>query len=197
MKPNLVIAVARHGQTNSNVRGLWIGTSGDDPLNETGIEQAKALAHSLSEFSFDFVISSDKMRAVQTAEIVSKTISVPIYGQKPILRDRNYGTLEGMTTEQIREKYGVEMRSLSEDIDDLGATENVSSVLRRVREFVETSKTLFGGKKILVITHGAFIRSFYEMYVRDSDGLRFTNCANFVVGFDGDSHELLRDLRSV
>jgi probable phosphoglycerate mutase len=197
MDSKLVIAVARHGQTDSNVKGLWVGTSGDDPLNETGIQQARALALSLSKFKFDYVISSDKKRAMQTAEIVSKMMNVPIYGQKQILRDRDYGTLEGMTTGEIKEKYGVEMRSLSEEINDLGVTENVSSVIRRVREFVETSKTLFEGKKIIVITHGAFIRSFYEMFVRESDGLRFANCSHFVVGFNGSNHELIMDLQSV
>ena len=197
MAKRLVIAVARHGQTDSNVRGLWVGASGDDPLNETGMQQARALAQSLSKFDFDYVLSSDKKRATQTAEIVSKAMNVPIFGQREILRDRNYGYLEGLTTEQIREKYGVEMKSLSKEIDDFGVTENVDSVVRRVKEFVENSKTIFDGKKIIVITHGAFIRSFYEMFVGNSDGIRFTNCAHFVVAFEGDDPKLLMDLKTV
>jgi broad specificity phosphatase PhoE len=197
MDSALVIAVARHGQTDSNVRGLWIGSSGDDPLNEKGIEQAKELAHSLSSYNFDYVVSSDRKRAAQTAEIVSKTIDVPIFGQQPSLRDRDYGSLEGMTSDQIRNRYGVEMKSLSKEIDDLGETETVAAVLKRVKDFVETSKTLFKGKKIIVITHGAFIRSFYEMYVKNSDGVRFTNCSHFIVRFVGESVEVVMDLKTV
>ncbi|MDA8054967.1 MAG: histidine phosphatase family protein [Thermoplasmatales archaeon] len=196
MESDLLIAVARHGQTDSNTKGLWVG-SGDDPLNNVGIKQASELARYLSDFQFDYVISSDKKRAMQTAEIVSNALGVPIYGHQPVLRDREYGKLEGMTSEQIREKYGVEMKSLSREIDDLGATETVGSVLKRVREFTDTAKSTFAGKKIIVITHGAFIRSFYETHVRDSDGLRFTNCSHFIVRLKDGGSEVVRDLQTL
>jgi len=193
MAPELMIAVARHGQTDSNIRGLWVG-SGDDPLNDTGRKQAVELAQSLSDFKFDFILSSDKRRAMETAMTVSKTLNIPVLGHHSTLRDREYGELEGLTTEQIREKYGVEMKSLSREIDDLGSTETVSSVMRRVRDFVNTATDAFNGKRLIVITHGAFIRSFYELYVGISDGIRFTNCSNFIVKFSEDGPEVVRDI---
>jgi probable phosphoglycerate mutase len=193
MAPELMIAVARHGQTDSNIRGLWVG-SGDDPLNDTGRKQAVELAQSLSDFKFDFILSSDKRRAMETAMTVSKTLNIPVLGHHSTLRDREYGELEGLTTEQIREKYGVEMKSLSREIDDLGSTETVSSVMRRVRDFVNTATDAFNGKRLIVITHGAFIRSFYELYVGKSDGIRFTNCSNFIVKFSEDGPEVVRDI---
>ena len=193
MAPELMIAVARHGQTDSNIRGLWVG-SGDDPLNDTGRKQAVELAQSLSDFKFDFILSSDKRRAMETAMTVSKTLNIPVLGHHLTLRDREYGELEGLTTEQIREKYGVEMKSLSREIDDLGSTETVSSVMRRVRDFVNTATDAFNGKRLIVITHGAFIRSFYELYVGKSDGIRFTNCSNFIVKFSEDGPEVVRDI---
>lgn len=196
MVSNLLVAVARHGQTDSNVKGLWVG-SGDDPLNDTGRKQAVELAQSLREFKFDFVISSDKRRAVETAMIVSKTLNIPVLGHHSTLRDREYGELEGLTTEQIREKYGVEMKSLSREIDDLGSAETVSSVMKRVKDFVKTATDAFNGKKLIVITHGAFIRSFYEMYVGNSDGIRFTNCSNFIVSFSEDGAEVVRDIVTI
>ncbi len=193
MAPELMIAVARHGQTDSNIRGLWVG-SGDDPLNDTGRKQAVELAQSLSDFKFDFILSSDKRRAMETAMTVSKTLNIPVLGHHSTLRDREYGELEGLTTEQIREKYGVEMKSLSREIDDLGSTETVSSVMMRVRDFVNTATDAFNGKRLIVITHGAFIRSFYELYVGKSDGIRFTNCSNFIVKFSEDGPEVVRDI---
>ena len=193
MAPELMIAVARHGQTDSNIRGLWVG-SGDDPLNDTGRKQAVELAQSLSDFKFDFILSSDKRRAMETAMTVSNTLNIPVLGHHSTLRDREYGELEGLTTEQIREKYGVEMKSLSREIDDLGSTETVSSVMMRVRDFVNTATDAFNGKRLIVITHGAFIRSFYELYVGKSDGIRFTNCSNFIVKFSEDGPEVVRDI---
>ena len=196
MVSDLLIAVARHGQTDSNARGLWVG-SGDDPLNDTGKKQAVELAQSLSDFKFDFVLSSDKRRAIETAMIVSKTLNIPVLGYHSTLRDREYGQLEGLTTEQIRDKYGIEMKSLSREIDDLGSTEAVSSVMGRVRDFVSTAMDDFSGKRLIVITHGAFIRSFYEMYVGNSDGIRFTNCSNFIVKFSGGNTEVVRDIVTI
>ena len=196
MKPGLLIAVARHGQTDSNVKGLWVG-NGDDPLNETGKEQARRLAKSLTSYNFDFIVSSDKRRSIQTAEIVSGAIGVPFYGQRKDLRDRDYGAMEGLTTDQIRERYGVEMKSLSKEIDDLGASETVASVLKRVKEFADIVRNNFDGKKIIVITHGAFIRSFYEMYVHESDNLRFTNCSHFIVRLLEGETELVEDLQTI
>ncbi|MGC8561959.1 MAG: histidine phosphatase family protein [Thermoplasmata archaeon] len=196
MASSLMIAVARHGQTDSNVRGLWVG-SGDDPLNEMGRKQAEDLAKSLSDFKFDFVISSDKKRAVETALIVSRILDIPVFGHHSTLRDREYGELEGLTTDQIRERYGVEMKSLSREIDDLGSAEPVNSVMKRVRDFVNTAMDAFNGKKFIVITHGAFIRSFYEMYVGNSEGIRFTNCSNFIVKFSEDGPEVVRDIMTI
>ena len=193
MESEVTIAVARHGQTDANVRGLWVG-SGDDPLNEKGREQARELAKSLSVFHFDFIVSSDKKRAIETAGIISEILGVPIFCHKMELRDRHYGVLEGLTTEQIREKYNVDMKSLSREIDDLGEIETVSSVIKRVSEFVASATTNFGGKNIVVITHGAFIRSFYEMYVNNSNGVRFTNCSHFIVQFKNGKSEVVRDL---
>ncbi len=196
MGSDLLMAVARHGQTDPNARGLWVG-AGDDPLNETGLKQAEELAHSLREFHFDFIISSDKIRAKQTAQVLSKILQVPIFGHHPVLRDREYGALEGLTSDQIREKYGIEMRSLSREIDDLGAGETVEEVQKRVREFVDEARKTFAGKAVIVITHGAFIRSLYEMYIGYSHGLRFTNCSHFVVKMTDNGTQLIRDLTTI
>ncbi|UYZ24120.1 histidine phosphatase family protein [Mesobacillus jeotgali] len=65
-----MIYVIRHGQTDLNKERKMQGRKGL-PLNEHGIEQAKALRDRLHNIKFDFVFSSPQLRAMQTAEIVT------------------------------------------------------------------------------------------------------------------------------
>lgn len=65
-----MIYVIRHGETDLNKERKMQGRMGL-PLNENGIQQAKALRESLQNIKFDFVFSSPQERAVQTAEIVT------------------------------------------------------------------------------------------------------------------------------
>lgn len=65
-----MIYVIRHGETDLNKERKMQGRMGL-PLNENGIQQAKALRERLQNIKFDFVFSSPQVRAVQTAEIVT------------------------------------------------------------------------------------------------------------------------------
>ena len=64
------IWLVRHGQTNLNLAKLMQGRT-DEPLNETGILQAKEAALKAKDVSFDAVYSSPLNRAVMTASLIS------------------------------------------------------------------------------------------------------------------------------
>ncbi|MFE7062707.1 histidine phosphatase family protein [Sutcliffiella sp. NPDC057660] len=74
-----MIYVIRHGHTDLNKERKMQRKMGL-PLNDFGIEQAKALKAKLQNIDFDFVFSSPQERAVQTAEIVT--------GKSVVLDDR-------------------------------------------------------------------------------------------------------------
>ena len=63
------IWVTRHGQTKYNKKKLMQGLT-DEPLNDTGIEQAKAARAKLGDMKFDAVYASPLDRAVTTASII-------------------------------------------------------------------------------------------------------------------------------
>mgnify|MGYP002801243846 CR=1 FL=1 len=58
--------VTRHGETAWNRENIVCGVT-DIPLNETGMEQAKATAQKLRDTPLDRVIVSPLLRARQTA----------------------------------------------------------------------------------------------------------------------------------
>jgi probable phosphoglycerate mutase len=197
VEEGVTIAIARHGQTESNLHNLWSG-EGDDNLNETGKLQAVILSKQLMGYNFELVISSDKKRAVETAKIISSELGIPFGGSLRILRDRSYGSAEGLTSEQIFSKFGVRMtNTLSGELDSLEGAEKVLDVYKRVHDFINTAVRRFEGKKIVVVSHGAFVRAFYALAINNYQGSRITNCSHFIVKIVNGRLILLRDLMRI
>lgn len=87
------IYLTRHGETDWNVKKIVQGHT-NNPLNKTGIKQAKQLREKLAHVKFDAFYSSDLLRAKQTAEIVALNRKLAVQTTKA-LRERRYGSLEG------------------------------------------------------------------------------------------------------
>lgn len=78
------------------------------PLSERGIKQMKQVSKYIKNNSIynklSAVYCSDLSRAVKSAEIIAEPHSInPIV--IPSLRERNFGIWEGMSFDEIREKY--------------------------------------------------------------------------------------------
>lgn len=90
-----MILYIRHGQTDYNVKDLWMG-SVDVPLNEHGRTQAENAAMKLSSIIIDKIYSSSLGRAYETASIIASRQSIPPeIVVLPGLRERCFGELEG------------------------------------------------------------------------------------------------------
>jgi broad specificity phosphatase PhoE len=100
---NKRLFLARHGQTNSNKDKAVLGLL-DEGLNETGIQQANEIAEKVKNMKIDVLISSPLKRAYKTAEIIAKTIDLPIITM-PDFRERAYGIIEGVKKSDIKTEY--------------------------------------------------------------------------------------------
>ena len=87
----LTIYLVRHGQTDWNKEGRIQGGT-DNPLNNTGREQAAAMAKTLAEVKVDAVYVSSHLRAQQTAAALEGR--APIVAMD-LLRERFFGKFEG------------------------------------------------------------------------------------------------------
>ncbi|MEE3378503.1 MAG: histidine phosphatase family protein [Lachnospiraceae bacterium] len=65
----MIIYLTRHGQTNLNKARLMQGLT-DEPLNETGLAQARAMREKIGNVHFDAVYASPLNRAVMTGAII-------------------------------------------------------------------------------------------------------------------------------
>lgn len=117
------IWLTRHGQSQDNAVGR-IG--GDSPLTEAGHEFARRLRSFLSLQRADaggaassscrspVVWTSSLRRAVQTIEPLREDLGDLCY-QTPLLNEINAGMCEGLTYEEIRDRFPAEFRSRRED----------------------------------------------------------------------------------
>lgn len=92
--------LVRHGSTDWAESGRHTGRT-DIPLNETGREQAVTLGERVRGHAFALVLTSPLARASDTARLAG-------FGDVAIvdddLREWDYGDVEGMRTEEIRER---------------------------------------------------------------------------------------------
>jgi broad specificity phosphatase PhoE len=96
------LLLVRHGETDWNRDGRWQGGS-DTRLNDLGREQARALAEQL-DGDIDVLYSSDLARARETAEIVAAKLGLEVR-LDPRLRERGFGSWEGLTMPEIEERF--------------------------------------------------------------------------------------------
>ncbi|GIP35473.1 histidine phosphatase family protein [Paenibacillus sp. J2TS4] len=157
-----IIGFVRHGNTDWNIENRAQGHS-HNPLNPTGLRQADAVGRRLAKDNWDVIISSDLLRARQTAEIISSYMGKPIkFDQR--LREISRGQIEGTIEEERIERWGKEWRKL-----DLGG-ETHQELRARGVSFVEDVVDQYAGQKVLVITHGKLlIETLYALCPDETD----------------------------
>ena len=155
-----LVLVARHGETDWNAEHRFQGHA-DRPLNARGREQADALAELLDDVPLAAVVSSDLMRARETAEVVSARHGLPVRVE-PELREVDVGTWTGLTTEEARDaepeayarwRTGLPGWSGGETYEEMAV--RVVAALQRVAADYEDD-----GRPILLVGHGATIRAY-------------------------------------
>ncbi len=147
-----------------NVDGLVQGHSIDSPLTEEGIKQVKSAARDLAKIKFDKVYSSDLLRAVRTAEIISLEHNLAIHTTK-LLRERKYGKYEGKPAELLKQ-FNKLFDLMTEDervrhrVDK--DAESDEELVTRFIIFLREAAIAHPQKQILVVSHGGLMRVFLQ-----------------------------------
>lgn len=94
----------RHGESLGNAQSRWQGQS-DYPLTDKGRAQARALAErwKSENAKFDLILASPLGRAKETAEIIGSALQVRVEFD-PLWLERAIGEMEGLTSEEVRQK---------------------------------------------------------------------------------------------
>ncbi len=164
--PETRILIVRHGETEWNLEGRVQGHL-DSPLTDLGVKQAEAAAEALLSESIDLLVSSDLLRARKTAEIISSRLGMGALIDAR-LRERNLGSVQGFTKDELQQQHPVEFESFPSSGPDHaypgGETtrQHVDRIVACLTDLAEEHT----GKHIAVVTHGGSVSCFLR-YVLD------------------------------
>lgn len=152
------LVLLRHGETEWSRSGQHTGRT-EIELTEAGRTQATQAGQVLAELKLvdPLVISSPRQRCMVTAELAGLAVDET----SELLAEWDYGTYEGLTTEQIHESVP----------DWLVWThgcpggESVAQVSDRADAAVATALEGMGSRDVLFVSHGHFSRAVITRWV--------------------------------
>lgn len=123
--------------------------STDIPLNPKGIQQAEASGQFLKNSQWDVLITSPLKRANQTAEIINKSLNIPLVVMEEF-KEKFFGDAEGMTLKERLALYPDHQYPNQEE--DEALSNRVISGLERIHHE-------YKNQRVLLVAHGAVINS--------------------------------------
>ena len=175
------ICFVRHGQTDWNLQGFIQGRE-NNPLNETGIAQAKDTANFLKQQHWDVIISSPLIRAYDTAKEIAKAVGISSIVLDEHFLERNFGEVSG-------HKVSVYLDAPEDRTWEGFETDEEIKV--RVWEGIQLVLEKYKGKKIIIVAHSHTIKAFLTQIAPDQIQMRskFHNaCSSFVFYVDEKWH---------
>jgi probable phosphoglycerate mutase len=154
------ITFVRHGNTDFNREQRAQGQI-HNPLNDTGRAQARRVGERLAEEEWDVLMTSDLLRARETAEIISAAIGVPIARVDTRVREIDKGQITYTVESERIAKWGPDWHKL-----DLGE-ESDEAIRKRAVSFVNEVVAKYPGKKVLVVSHGYTMRQLFMELLKD------------------------------
>ena len=197
--------IVRHGETTANAANILQGHS-NYPLSGSGTRQGELLGEHFAETEWDFCLSSDLIRAENTAQIIlsrskycknsgaSIIRSVAPLETTPLVREYRMGIRENLPTgtpiaecrKIVAGKLGI---PISEVVDNSETDLDVCDRQRSFFEYLITKvsekfKVTEGGCepekqciKVLLVSHGGFIRSLLVNIFEYPDRIKLRNCS--------------------
>jgi len=155
----------RHGETDWNRRNIIMGSK-DIPLNELGFQQSYEASRILENENFEIIVSSTRMRARQTAEIIAEKTNKPILFEENLV-EIVWGEAEGTPFDPTK--------SLFNDNHKPKGAETFSVFQARVVKAM--ASVLIMEKLPLIVSHGGVFKALTH-YMGYKD-LSSSNCTPF------------------
>ncbi|UTH91870.1 histidine phosphatase family protein [Lactobacillus acidophilus] len=188
------VYLVRHGETMFNQLNKVQGWC-DSPLTVKGINDLKRTANALSQVHFDNMYSSDLKRAIDTVHLMKDANVVSDIGKirkLPEFREVFFGTFEGddinQTWDQVAMAAGIgheddvakiinkvgldKFREATKKADPRHLAENTQELDKRMIRGINVLRHLTKDEqRVLLVSHGDFIKTLTIKYWKDSDGI--------------------------
>ncbi|MGI8700646.1 MAG: bifunctional RNase H/acid phosphatase [Nocardioidaceae bacterium] len=145
----------RHGETQHTADRKFSGPGGDDPpLIGAGVEQARRAARALSEAgSVDVIVSSPLRRTLETAEVVSASLGLPVEVE-PGFRESSFGAWDGRTLPEVEQTWPSELAAwLRSQTARPPGGESIAEVQTRVESALSSTLARHREETIVVVSH--------------------------------------------
>ena len=142
----------RHAESVWNAQGRWQGQA-DPPLSDRGRADAAYAAGKLGG-SVERIVSSDLVRALETAEIIGRALGMDV-DVDPGLREVDVGEWSGLTREEIEARWPGSVEGWRAGTFRPPGSEDPDAFLARVVASLE--RAAGDTRPALVVTHGGAI----------------------------------------
>jgi probable phosphoglycerate mutase len=156
-----VLAV-RHGETAWNVDTRLQGQI-DISLNATGQQQARRLAEALAGEGIEAIVTSDLVRARDTAQAVADRTGLPL-AFDPGLRERHFGIFQGHTYAEVERRWPEQSARWRRREPAFGAEggETLQGFYERCVGAATRLAAAHAGRTLLLVTHGGVLDCLYR-----------------------------------
>jgi 2,3-bisphosphoglycerate-dependent phosphoglycerate mutase len=156
-----MIYFTRHGESEANIEKVFANKCFKYFLTNKGIEQTKALSEKLKDKHISIIYVSPVLRAIQTAEIISKELGLIKYEVNELLREYDVGNLEGKSDPESWAKYAKYEKSWETIANRNQKMENGESFIDielRFEKFIQSIQNEAIQKNVLIISHGGLLK---------------------------------------
>jgi probable phosphoglycerate mutase len=139
-------------------------------LTDVGINQVGELGEQLEAENFGFILTSSLGRAIQTAEVLSRQLSLEIERPSANLAERGEGAFQGLTRAQQIERYPECFdRETGREIPDLiPGVKRTTDFLARVSVGLQEIGSFAKDMSVLVVTHTGVLQALASLIYREN-----------------------------
>ena len=162
------LILVRHALTVDNQKSRLSGHI-DSSISEEGKEQIDKITNYLKDFDIDKIYTTTSSRTKDTVKNLSELKSIEII-EKESLKEISFGDFEGLTFDEIKDKYPKEFQDMIEKGYEYKYPNGESLIDSYNRVCIELDNIISNNddRTILICSHGGTIRNIITYLISNS-----------------------------
>ena len=162
------LILVRHALTVDNQKSRLSGHI-DSSISEEGKEQIDKITNYLKDFDIDKIYTTTSSRTKDTVKKLSELKSIEII-EKESLKEISFGDFEGLTFDEIKDKYPKEFQDMIEKGYEYKYPNGESLIYSYNRVCIELDNIISNNddRTILICSHGGTIRNIITYLISNS-----------------------------
>lgn len=162
------LILVRHALTVDNQKSRLSGQI-DSSISEEGREQIDKITNYLKDFDIDKIYTTTSSRTKDTVKKLSELKSIEII-EKESLKEISFGDFEGLTFDEIKDKYPKEFQDMIEKGYEYKYPNGESLIDSYNRVCIELDNIISNNddRTILICSHGGTIRNIITYLISNS-----------------------------